>query len=86
MLHCCLLLLCCLLLRVEYLSDLKCSRAYYENMSVEETHVIIDWLLTQAIAAEYSDHGTRTQSLNDICMRMHTCTSSPYAGYYIHQW
>jgi hypothetical protein len=49
----------------QYLADLECPREYApEGMGEEQVQVVLDWLLSQAIGAEYADHAGEYNSLS----------------------
>jgi len=47
----------------KYLKDLECTKPCSNQMSLEELQVVIDWLLGNAITAEYSDHAAQYNQL-----------------------
>ena len=56
-----------------YLSELDCPRVYASNdeMSVEQVNRIVDWLLNQAIGAEFADHAGEYNSLSKMWFISH---------------
>lgn len=51
---------------VSYLTALDCTRPFSESMGAEGLAIVLDWLASQAIAAEYADHAGEFNSLSKM--------------------
>jgi len=43
----------------KYLKDVQCTRPYSDKMSPDDVQAVMDWLLGNAVTAEYSDHAAQ---------------------------
>jgi len=50
----------------KYLTDMNCSRPFSASMNDDQRALVLDWLLSEAVSAEYSDHSNQYNQINKL--------------------